>query len=84
MKWRWRGRGEVPALAELEMESLRLSWSRELRLERELRRLEVELSLFREATGGFTPRSHISATETYNKVATELDMQQGSNRYTTR
>ena len=71
MKWRWRGRGEVPALAELEMESLRLSWSRELRLERELRRLEVELSLFREVTGGFTPLSHISAMEIYNKVGND-------------
>ena len=62
-KWRWRGRGEVPALVELEMESLRLSGSKELRLEREFSLLEdvVDPSRLKTDTVGFTPLSHISA-----------------------
>ena len=56
------GRGEVPALVELEMESVRLSWSKKLRFESELRRLEVvEPNLLGAVTEGFSPRSHISA-----------------------
>ena len=53
----------MPALVELEMESLRLScWSRDARLEIELRRLEeVEPSLLPAEADGFSPRSHISA-----------------------
>lgn len=59
-----RGRGEVAALAELEMESLRLSCSQELRFEMELSRLVevlVEPSRLRADNDGFSPLSHNSA-----------------------
>lgn len=64
----WRGRGEVPALAELEMDSLRQASEgcsrevREVRLEIELRRLEeeVEPSLLAAVTEGFSPLFHMS------------------------
>ena len=62
---KWRGRGEVPALVELDMESLGLSWSSSARFEMELSLLdEVEpsrLPPLTPLTDGFSPLSHISA-----------------------